>query len=704
MAADFNGDGKPDLAVACYNYADVGVLLGNGDGTFQAGQAYSVGGDPYGLTAGDFNGDGIIDLATANYSSSTVAILLGNAAKLLPVDATTGLASGYGRGNLSSSSDVDYFSWTGKAGDVVQVASQDPNGDYDYFEIVNANGSGLVSFGGPNSQSTPYTLPYSGTYFVEVYSGTTGEYRFRVTESPPTLPLVTTYDGSISGSNAPTLVNSSPGNLTATLAGYIGQGDPNGEYFKLGNVVAGTQINLSLTQPTSSLLGGVLNVYNSAGTNLTNNLIAGNSFSYTVPAGAGGTYYARVSSASTTTVSFWMDWNGTSNEFPISFGGYGLWLYSGSFGFSNGESDIYGIASTNLANAWHLVTATFVDGNDTKGQLYIDGVLQTLSQRYGTSGSDPLVSTGVTIGSYNGSSYNFTGSLDEVAFFDGTLTAAQVQAEYAARTSGSAYSSVVLSQNPVAYYRLGESAGGTVAYDSSGKYDNASYSTGITPGVAGYPTGDTAYQFTSGAVSAVITQSTGLFAQYVISLDVANTTPPLITADTLPVQGTTTSSIVDRFTLNFSEDLNPTTVNNVANYVLKDASGNTYHVTSPGYTAGTTASYLVSDGPLQPGTYTLTISNLADRTSNVLVPYTLSFTVVNVAPYVFESRSDNTAGTATPLVTPTSQPDGSFSLASNLTVGTNPYAIASAALRGVGHRARPGGRQLRQQHHLGALG
>ena len=264
VAADFNGDGKPDLAVACYNYADVGVLLGNGDGTFQAGQAYSVGGDPYGLTAGDFNGDGIIDLATANYSSSTVAILLGNAAKLLPVDATTGLASGYGRGNLSTSSDVDYFSWTGKAGDVVQVASQDPNGDYDYFEIVNANGSGLVSFGGPNSQSTPYTLPYSGTYFVEVYSGTTGEYRFRVTESPPTLPLVTTYDGSISGSNAPTLVNSSPGNLTATLAGYIGQGDPNGEYFKLGNVVAGTQINLSLTQPTSSLLGGVLNVYNSA--------------------------------------------------------------------------------------------------------------------------------------------------------------------------------------------------------------------------------------------------------------------------------------------------------------------------------------------------------------------------------------------------------------------------------------------------------
>ena len=235
-------------------------------------------------------------------------------------------------------------------------------------------------------QLAPYTLPYSGTYLVEVSvnNAYTGEYRFRVTESPPSLPLVTTYDDSVSSnSNTLTLANTSPGHLTATLAGYIGQADPNGDYFALGDVLAGTQINLNLTQPASSLLGGVLNVYNSAGTNLTNNLVAGNTLSYTVPAGAGGTYYARVSSASTTTVSFWMDWNGTgSNEVPISFGGYGLWLDNGSFGFDiNG--DVYGISSAGLANSWHLVTAVFVDGNDTKGQLYIDGVLQTLTARAG---------------------------------------------------------------------------------------------------------------------------------------------------------------------------------------------------------------------------------------------------------------------------------------------------------------------------------
>ena len=78
MAGDFNGDGRPDLAVANYGSNDVSVLLGNGDGTFQPQVTYAVGSSPVALVAGDFNGDGRPDLAVANYGANDVSVLLGN--------------------------------------------------------------------------------------------------------------------------------------------------------------------------------------------------------------------------------------------------------------------------------------------------------------------------------------------------------------------------------------------------------------------------------------------------------------------------------------------------------------------------------------------------------------------------------------------------------------------------------------------------
>src|SRR5262249_29827845 len=71
VAADVNGDGILDLVVAngggIFSHGNtVGVLLGKGDGTFQAAQTYTVGSDPFALAVGDFNGDGHPDLAVAD--------------------------------------------------------------------------------------------------------------------------------------------------------------------------------------------------------------------------------------------------------------------------------------------------------------------------------------------------------------------------------------------------------------------------------------------------------------------------------------------------------------------------------------------------------------------------------------------------------------------------------------------------------------
>jgi hypothetical protein len=78
---DFDGDGTLDLAVANAASANVSVLLGNGDGTFRPAVNYAAGDSPGSVAVGDFNGDGVLDLAVSNggyYDSSGVSILLGN--------------------------------------------------------------------------------------------------------------------------------------------------------------------------------------------------------------------------------------------------------------------------------------------------------------------------------------------------------------------------------------------------------------------------------------------------------------------------------------------------------------------------------------------------------------------------------------------------------------------------------------------------
>ena len=88
VVADFNGDGIPDLAVANAAYyqgpSTASVLLGNGDGTFQAPWNVAVGAQPQALAAEDFNNDGIPDLAVANYNSDNVSVLLGQRDGIFP--------------------------------------------------------------------------------------------------------------------------------------------------------------------------------------------------------------------------------------------------------------------------------------------------------------------------------------------------------------------------------------------------------------------------------------------------------------------------------------------------------------------------------------------------------------------------------------------------------------------------------------------
>ncbi len=81
VVGDFNGDGKPDLAVTNQESDTVGVLLnttfpGATIPSFGLQQTFSVSNRPIAAAVGDFTGDGKLDLAIANYGSNTVSVLL----------------------------------------------------------------------------------------------------------------------------------------------------------------------------------------------------------------------------------------------------------------------------------------------------------------------------------------------------------------------------------------------------------------------------------------------------------------------------------------------------------------------------------------------------------------------------------------------------------------------------------------------------
>ena len=78
VTADFNNDGRLDLATCNTGSSSVSVLLGNGNGTFQAPQTSTAGDNPVSIAVGDFNGDGKLDLTAANGGTGAVSVMRGN--------------------------------------------------------------------------------------------------------------------------------------------------------------------------------------------------------------------------------------------------------------------------------------------------------------------------------------------------------------------------------------------------------------------------------------------------------------------------------------------------------------------------------------------------------------------------------------------------------------------------------------------------
>lgn len=83
----FNQDSYLDIVVANYDDQSVGILRGNGDGTFLPETTFFVGNntDPVAIAVGDFNNDHLLDTVIVNMDNSNIVILLGNVDETLRV-------------------------------------------------------------------------------------------------------------------------------------------------------------------------------------------------------------------------------------------------------------------------------------------------------------------------------------------------------------------------------------------------------------------------------------------------------------------------------------------------------------------------------------------------------------------------------------------------------------------------------------------
>jgi MSHA biogenesis protein MshQ len=154
-----------------------------------------------------------------------------------------------------------------------------------------------------------------------------------------------------------------------------------------------------------------------------------------------------------TTVTFWMNWDGTENSMPIGWNLHDIWLVNGSMGFNTANSDIYGISSAGLANGWHHVAVEFTNGSVTSNRMHIDGIEQVLTQRLSSpNNSRSFVGSELRIGGWtNDRNYDFTGLMDEVRVYESALSTAQIETIMDERHPCSTFST-----KPIVEYRFDE--------------------------------------------------------------------------------------------------------------------------------------------------------------------------------------------------------------------------------------------------------
>lgn len=191
------------------------------------------------------------------------------------------------------------------------------------------------------------------------------------------------------------------------------------------------------------------------------------------------------------TIELWLKWNsstGTGMPVEVREGNDGqdrIFFDARSGGTPHWDFNIggtwYSATGAGVQDGWHLYAFTH-DGTNAK--TYRDGVLQNTTSASATTFNPDSMG----IGQDGNGSNVIVGGVDEVAVYNAALTATELLAHYTA--GAGAYRGTILADNPLFYYRLGESSGATTAYDEVATAANGTYYGSPTFGQTGAISGD----------------------------------------------------------------------------------------------------------------------------------------------------------------------------------------------------------------------